>query len=252
MSLDRGLMKKPFLFELCAETLEAVQIAQAHGAGRVELCARLDVGGVTPDLSLVKACVQAVDLPVHVLIRPRAGNFVYSTDEFARMEREIAEVYAAGAAGVVLGALQPDDRVDVGGTRRLIELARPMKVTFHRAFDESADLPEALEDVIATGADCLLTSGGADKVLAGAARIAQLRRQARGRIEIMAGGGLKLATLTELVELTGVNAFHGSLKRTGASNGEQKPVGAEWRHLGEDLVQAIRVLETAVVSEPIG
>jgi copper homeostasis protein len=244
-------MKRQLLFELCAETLDAVQVAQACGVGRVELCDRLSVGGVTPALSLVKAAIDAVSLPIHVLIRPRAGDFVYSAAEFTLMEREIAAIKETGAAGVVVGALKQDGRVDVAGTRRLVELARPMKVTFHRAFDEIDPQLEALEEVIATGADCLLTSGGASSVLAGADRIAQLNRQADGRIVIMAGGGLTLATISEAVERTSVTTFHGSLQRkdTGLRDLGQDYPGDLLR---EDIIEALRLLEDAAAAQSIG
>ena len=184
----------------------------------MELCVELEIGGVTPPEALVREVLGAVTFPVNVLIRPRGGDFVYSDAEFAQLQREIAWVKAAGAAGVALGVLQADGRVDVPRTRELVKLARPMAVTFHRAIDETPDISEALEAVIAAGADCVLTSGGAPDVLTGADQLAALVRQARGRIEIMAGGGLKLDTLPELVERTGVGWVHGSLTRREPAN----------------------------------
>jgi len=136
------------------------------------------------------------------------------------MERQIEQVGQAGAAGVAIGVLLPDGRVDVERSRGLVRLARPMRVTFHRAFDEAADLDEALEAVIQTGADCLLTSGGAPDVLAGADTIARLHTQAGARLEIMAGGGLQLGNLEEVVRRTGVSSLHGSLTRN-ADAGER-------------------------------
>ncbi|MGA2806831.1 MAG: copper homeostasis protein CutC [Terracidiphilus sp.] len=205
-------MKAP-LFELCAETLQAAHAGERGGAGRIELCARLEISGITPSQSLTAVVVQALSIPVHVLIRPRGGDFAYSASEFTLMRQQVQWVRASGAAGVVLGILLPDGHVDVSRSRELVELARPLKVTFNRAFDEASDLDKALEAVIATGSDCLLTSGGAADVHTGAARIAQLLRQAGDRIEIMAGGGLKLASLAELLERTGVRGLHGSLTR---------------------------------------
>jgi copper homeostasis protein len=244
-------MKRPFFFELCIETLDAARIAQTCGVGRVELCARLNVGGVTPALTLVKAAVDAVNIPVHVLIRPRDGDFVYSIAEFAQMEREISAVKEVGTAGVVLGALKRDGRVDVAGTRRLVEVARPMKVTFHRAFDEIDNQLEALEEVIATGADCLLTSGGAPSVLAGADRIAKLQRQANGRITIMAGGGLTLATLHECIERIGVTVFHGSLQRKDVKPGDS---GTDYPSelLIQDITEALRLFDSAAAPSQDG
>ncbi|WP_263350624.1 copper homeostasis protein CutC [Acidicapsa acidisoli] len=225
------------LFELCADSLEAARAAQAGGADRLELCEDLPVGGVTPRKSLLRAVLDEVSIPVHVLVRPRGGDFVYTSAEFQRMRDEIEHAKAAGAAGVVIGVLRPDGRVDVERTRELALLARPMKVTFHRAFDESNDLEPALEDVILTGADCLLTSGGAPNVREGADRIGRLMRQAAGRIEIMAGGGLRLASMAEVVRRSRVTKLHGSLLRPGVS-------GTDRRSLLElDIREAMRVLK---------
>lgn len=204
---------KNFLFELCAETFEAAQAAEVGGADRIELCSHLSIGGVTPAPELLAATVRALSIPVHVLIRPRGGNFVYSDDEFEQMRRQIEQAKHAGAAGIAVGVLLSDGRVDLERSRELVALGRPLSVTFHRAFDETADLSGALEAVIETGADCLLTSGGAPDVLSGAESIARLRRQAGEGLHIMAGGGLKLGNLAEVVRRTGVSYLHGSLIR---------------------------------------
>ena len=177
---------KAFLFEVCAESVETAQAAELGGADRIELCSKLPIGGVTPEIELTRAAIRALSIPVHVLIRPRGGDFAFSTDEFDLMRRQIEQAKEAGAAGVVVGVLRPDGSVDVERTRELVKLGRPMSVTFHRSFDETSNLIEALEAVIETGADCLLTSGGAPDVLTGAESIAQLRRQAGERLAIMA------------------------------------------------------------------
>jgi copper homeostasis protein len=204
---------KTFLFEVCAESVEAAQAAESGGADRIELCSQLPIGGVTPEIDLTAAVVRAVSIPVHVLIRPRGGDFVYTADEFSLVKQQIDEAKQAGAAGVAVGVLLADGRVDVKRTRELVSLGRPLSVTFHRAFDEATDLSEALEGVIEAGADCLLTSGGAVDVLAGAETIAQLRVQAGDRLAIMAGGGLRLNNLVEVVRLTGASYLHGSMTR---------------------------------------
>ncbi len=204
---------KTFLIELCSETLSAAVAAERGGADRIELCDRLDIGGITPDERLTTDAIRALSIPVHVLIRPRGGNFAYTTGEFDRMRAQLRWVKEQGAAGVALGVLLPDGRVDVSRSRELVELARPMKVTFHRAFDRTPALDEALEAVIRTGADCLLTSGGAQDVFTGVELLGDLVRQAGERIQIMAGGGLRLATMIEVLERTGVRFLHGSLTR---------------------------------------
>jgi copper homeostasis protein len=158
-----------------------------------------------------------------VLIRPRTGNFVFSPAEFGQMKVQIEQAKSAGAAGVAVGVLLPNGCVDVERTRELVALAKPMKITFHRAFDETSDVAEALEDVIRTGVDCLLTSGGEPDVLAGAESIARLCKLARGRLDVMAGGGLQLTSLVEVLRRTGVSHLHGSLSRRPVLHSEGGP-----------------------------
>lgn len=212
---------KTFLFELCVETLSAALTAERGGADRIELCARLDLSGITPGEPLIAATLTALSIPVHVLIRPRGGDFVYSAQEFDQMRQQVQCVKQAGAAGVALGVLLPDGRIDVDRSRELVALARPMKVTFHRAFDETPDLGVALETVIGIGADCLLTSGGAPNVLAGTDTLEELVRQAGNRVQIMAGGGLELASIGEVLQRTGVRCLHGSLTRSAEDYGRE-------------------------------
>jgi copper homeostasis protein len=226
-----------FFFELCAESTEAAWAAEAGGADRIELCSGLDQGGVTPDPELTAASVAAVSIPVYVLIRPRSGDFVFSEAEFAVMERQIEEAKAAGASGVAVGVLLADGRIDVERTRALVDLARPMAATFHRAFDETPNLRESLERVIDTGAEGLLTSGGAREVLGGAESISALLGQAGDRVHIIAGGGLRLATLTEVVRRSGAFSLHGSLIR---KNGDR--AGAGNAELVADVREAVRLL----------
>jgi copper homeostasis protein len=233
---------KACCFELCVESLQAARAAQAGGADRIELCEALFVGGVTADLDLIRAAVKAVSIPVHVLIRPRDGDFHFSKDEFRVMRRQIEDAKKAGAAGVAVGVLLADGRVDVKRSRDLVELARPMKATFHRAFDEVPDLEEALENVIATGADCLLTSGGAPDVLTGADSIARLRELSAGRLDVMAGGGLRLHNLAEVVRRTGVSYLHGSLTReNGGSDHANSQNGCDPSVLEADVREAVRL-----------
>jgi len=144
---------KTFLFELCVESLDAALAAERGGADRIELCAgsiSADHAGRTVD----SGTLQALSIPVHVLIRPRGGNFVYSAEEFDQMRQQLQWVKEAGAAAVALGVLMPDGRIDVARSRELVEQARPMTVTFHRAFDETPDMGVALEAIIKIGADC--------------------------------------------------------------------------------------------------
>ena len=204
---------RSIVFELCAETIEACFAARDGGASRIELCSGLSEGGVTPSHGLAHAAITLGNLPIHILIRPRAGDFLYTTSEFAVMAQDIAHVKELGAAGVVLGILTCEGTVDTERMRSLLELARPMEVTFHRAFDATPSLPETLEDIIALGCDRVLTSGGERDVTAGSLRLAALVEQAAGRIHIAVGGGLRLHNAASLARLTGATHFHGSLRR---------------------------------------
>jgi copper homeostasis protein len=235
------------IFELCATSQAAAIAAERGGADRIELCSNLPVGGVTPDPLLLQSVLAAVSIPVHVLIRPREGDFVYSAAEFAQMRQQVEAAKAAGASGVAIGILLPDGRVDVGRTRELADLARPMSVTFHRAFDEAANLDEALEAVIATGADHLLTSGGAENVMAGADAIAVIRRQAGTRLGIMAGAGLRLENLSEIVLRTGVSCLHGSLTPQPSDNGKAPHAN----QLELNVREAVRLLRETCSDRPV-
>ena len=229
---------KSFHFELCATSLEAALAAESAGADRVELCSELRVGGLTPSLELIAVTAETLSIPVHVLIRPRDGDFVFTKDEFGQMQRQIKQARDAGARGVVLGILLPDGRVDVERSRALVELARPMEVTFNRAFDLTPDLSEALEAVIQTGVECLLTSGGAADVLTGAESIARLSQQANTRIQIIAGGGLQLADIAEVLRRTGGLSLHGSLIRK--SDGQMQ--GFDPVVLEADVRETVRIM----------
>jgi copper homeostasis protein len=202
-------------YEVCVESADGVRAALAGGADRVELCADLAVGGTTPSLGLIEwtaKVAHAAGMAVHVLIRPRGGDFVYSAEEEDVMTRDIRAARGAGADGVVIGALTPDRAVDMARTARLIAVARPLSTTFHRAFDETADPAAAFTDVLELGADRLLTSGGAPTALEGAEVIRSLANRSDGRIIVMAGSGVTEATAAQVVRRTGVRELHFSAR----------------------------------------
>ena len=217
--------------EVCCPTLDAVARAVAAGADRIELCERLEVGGVTPLEELIRKAlavaggsaeagpqsvygnVPANDsspVPVNVLIRPREGNFVYNEEEAAQMLASIALCKRLGVNGVVIGALRPDGSVDMALMRRLVEAARPLSITFHRAFDECSDVFAALEDIISLGIDRLLTSGHCADAWEGRFALRDLVARAAGRIVIMPGCGITPANLPEIAATTRATEFHGS------------------------------------------
>ncbi len=205
------------VFELCAESLEACLIAKAGGAARIELCADLRVDGLTPGHALVQEAVRRSGLPIFMLLRPRAGDFVYTDLEFKQIKDDLLCGKALGVTGFALGVLRRDGSVDEDRTRDLVALAAPLEVTFHRAFDVTPSLPEALEAVIRTGCQRILTSGGGADVFKGAASLANLVHLARGRVEIAAGGGLRADGAANLVIATGARHYHGSARHGRAS-----------------------------------
>jgi copper homeostasis protein len=202
------MMSEPVLIEVCLDSVASAMAAERGGAQRVELCNDLLEGGVTPSIGLMEVVRSKISISLHPIVRPRAGDFCYTDKEFDIMCRDVEMAKVAGADGLVLGILDPTGNVDIPRTRQLIELARPLSVTFHRAFDMSADLIRSLEDVCATGADRLLTSGGEQTCVQGVETIAQMVRLARNRITIMAGGGIGVDNAAHIIERTAVTEIH--------------------------------------------
>jgi copper homeostasis protein len=214
-------------YEICLESAEGVAAAAEAGADRVELCAALFEGGITPSAGMIEQAVAAAAgrIRVHVIIRPRGGDFVFSASEAAAMLRDIETAKAAGVDGVVIGALTPDAEIDTDLCARLVEAARPLSVTFHRAFDVTRDPERAFEDVIALGVDRLLTSGAAPTALEGTELIARLVTKAAGRIVVLPGGGINERTAARVTTETGATELHFSAHESVASPARFVPDG---------------------------
>lgn len=196
------------IFEVCVDSVEGALAAQAAGAQRIELCDNLVEGGTTPSLGMIQLACQSVSIDVNVIIRPRGGDFCYSKLEVEVMHRDILAARDAGASGVVIGLLNPDGSVDAEKTRALVETARPMSVTFHRAFDLCRNPHEALEAICGLGIERILTSGQMPTALQGAACIASLVQKAAGRTIILAGGGINAGNIAAILAQTRVKEAH--------------------------------------------
>lgn len=199
------------LLEAAVESLDAALAAAYGGAHRIELCADLAHGGTTPSVQLLHDCRSQLLTPIFVLVRPRPGDSVYTAAEHRTMIEQICRAKEAGAHGIVIGSLTAAQIAETI-TAELIDAARPMFVTFHRAFDVCVDQAAALERLIRLGVDRVLTSGGAPTAPEGAERIRQLVTQANGRIEILAGGGIDGENVARLVRETGVREVHFSVR----------------------------------------
>ena len=201
------------VLEICVDSVESARAAQSGGAQRVELCSSLLEGGITPSSGLIGAVRECISIPMVTIVRPRGGDFFYSAEEFAVIKKDIAAARNEGANGVALGVLLRDGRVDMERTRELVELARPMEVTFHRAIDWAPEMEEALEQVIEAGADRILTSGGAQTAMLGIQRIARIVARADGRIGVMVCGTVRQENIAEIARKTNAIEFHASLRK---------------------------------------
>ncbi len=195
--------------EACVESFTEAVAARLAGADRVELCENLHVGGTTPSYGTIKLCMEKLGIPAFVMIRPRGGDFCYSPDELEIMKTDIALCRQMGVPSVVFGLLTPDQRIDEKNTAELIRLARPMQVTFHKAFDETNDPIAGTDTLIRLGVDRILTSGTKSTAAEGAAVLNRLIEKAAGRIIIVAAGKVTRENLPGLSRIIQTSEFHG-------------------------------------------
>jgi copper homeostasis protein len=236
--------------EICVDTAAGALAAQAGGADRVELCDNLLEGGTTPSAGCIKVARRGLSIGLQVIIRPRGGDFLYSPEEIEVMREDIRMAKELGADGVVLGCLTAEGNIDVPLTSELIQLARPMNVTFHRAFDMCRSAMEALDMLVGLGVDRVLTSGQEASCLEGLEMLAALQRQAAGRIIVMPGGGITLRNVLKIVEATHVSEVHLSARSTIGSKmdfrnhrvfmgGTLRPPEFSWKATDAEMVRPV-------------
>lgn len=236
--------------EICVDSVEGAIAAQAGGADRVELCDNLLEGGTTPSAGTIRAARRKLTIGLHVIIRPRGGDFLYSDDEMDVMREDVRTAKELGADGVVIGCLTSRGDIDVERNRDLIALARPLSVTFHRAFDMCRDPKTALEDLVNLGVNRLLTSGQEATCVEGLELLRELQVQAAGRVIIMPGGGLTPRNIRKVVEATGVSEVHLSARKNVESGmvyrnsrvfmgGTLRPPEFSWKVTDAEAVRAV-------------
>jgi len=204
-------MKNSVLIEICVDSAESALAAERGGAHRVELCSDLVEGGITPSAGLIATVREKVGISLQVIIRPRGGDFCYTEAEFECMRRDVLTAKQLGADGIVFGVLNEHGHVDKQRTRALVALARPLSTTFHRAFDMSAELNQALEDVVDTGVNRVLTSGGRQNAEDGIETIVNLVEAAKDRISVMVGGGIRETNVRRILIETGAQEIHANV-----------------------------------------
>ncbi len=206
------------IIEVPVFSFDTATIAQSAGADRLELCSGFHEGGTTPSHASVTMAKKYISIPVNIMIRPRGGDFLYSNKEFELMIKDAEFIRDVGLNGIVFGILNTDGTVDKQRCMELIKIARPLSVTFHRAFDRANDPFQALEDIIEIGFDRILTSGQQKDAHAGSELIANLVKRSNGRIIIMPGCGINSGNLHEIIKISKANEFHASAKKMFPSN----------------------------------
>ena len=198
------------IIEVCAESYEYAVKAEKAGADRIELCKDLHLDGLTPECNVAKNVIDILNIPVFILIRPRAGDFIYSDEEFELMKQDILKFKKMGCKGIVSGVLNSDNSIDIKRTKELVELSKPLDFTFHRAFDVVSDPLNGIEKLIEIGVDRVLTSGQKNKAIEGLDLLLELKNISKNRIKIMPGSGINKSNI---VNFTSFEEIHGSFKK---------------------------------------
>lgn len=243
------------LLEVAANSVASALAGQEGGAGRIELCAALGLGGITPSYAEIATARDRLTIPLYVLIRPRAGDFLYNDFECEVMLRDVEACEALGCDGVVLGVLDADGQVDQARCRALVDAAGGLGVTFHRAFDMVADPAQALEAVIGLGCERVLSSGAQASAIEGTASLRALIAQAAGRVGVMPGAGVDARNIAALARATGASEFHASAKRLLPSRMRHRRdrledmAGGEWRTDATEVRAMVGALASLAVPD---
>jgi copper homeostasis protein len=227
-----------FTIEVVATSVQSCINAQAGGARRIELCSALSTAGVTPSSGLIQICKRYVTIPIYVMIRPREGDFCYSRNELEVMKQDIENCKIMGADGIVLGVLHEDGTVNDAVTRKLVDMCKPLPVTFHRAMDITPNIKDALEAIIDSGCERVLTSGGAATGPEGIKQIIALNEQAQGRISIMPGGGIRPDTFEQMLNL-GITDYHLSGRQPKKGSMPTTLFDMDWAETDPDSIKKV-------------
>ena len=228
--------------EICANSVQSAINAEKGGADRIELCQNLNEGGTTPSYAAIKYCAEKLSLKTMVLIRPRPGDFCYNDAEYETIKEDVLICRELGAHGVVVGFLDKNLDIDTKRTAEIVKLARPMEVTFHRAFDRCRDWRTALEQIIECGCDRILTSGQRKTVTEGIETLREIQEQANGRIKILAGSGVNSQNVANLVQTTSVSEVHSSCKHI-VENTQRTNIEDSSRYSETDVEEVKRIME---------
>ena len=232
------------IVEICANSVQSAINAEKGGADRIELCQNLNEGGTTPSDAAIKYCVENLSLKTMVLIRPRPGDFCYNDAEYEAIKQDVLICKELGVHGVVVGFLDKNLDIDIKRTAEIVKLARPMEVTFHRAFDRCRDWHIALEQIIECGCDRILTSGQRKTAPEGIGNLREIQKLAVGRIKILAGSGVNSQNVAELIRATGVGEVHSSCKHT-IENMQKTNIEDSSRYIETDSEEVERFVAAA-------